>query len=187
LSGYYSVVGNAVRETIRSQVRGFGVCLICVMAVVSIGVRSIRLSLLAVLPNVFPLVLLGGILALRFDVVDSDLFIVAFVSFGLAVDDTIHFLHRYDIEAANAPDRAQALSQTFQYTGSAIVRTTVVLGCGLMPFALSGYFSIWILGTYLVFALFCAVLGDLLLLPALLMLFAKNEFGKTEQGHTMEG
>jgi predicted RND superfamily exporter protein len=178
LSGYYPVVGNAVREIIKSQVRGFAICFFCVMAVVTIGIRSVRLGLLAVLPNLFPLVLLGGILALTFDVVDSDLIGVAIVSFGLAVDDTIHFLHRYDIEAANAPNRALALGQTFQYTGSAIVRTTVILGFGLMPFALSDYFSIWILGTYLVFVLVCAVLGDLLLLPALIFLFGKDGSGR---------
>jgi predicted RND superfamily exporter protein len=113
-------------------------------------------------------------LALTFEVVDSDLIGVAIVSFGLAVDDTIHFLHRYDIEAADAPNRVEALGRTFNYTGSAIVRTTVILGFGLIPFALSDYFSIWVLGTYLVFVLFCAVLGDLLLLPALILLLAKT-------------
>jgi len=170
-AGYYSVVGSAVREVLRSQVEGFILCFITVTVVVTLGVRSIRLGLLAVLPNLLPLALLGGILGLRFDIVDSDFLGIAIVSFGLAVDDTIHFLHRYDIERAGGGHRRASLERTFVYTGAAILRTTVILGVGLVPFSLSGYLSIRVLGTYLVFVLGCAVLGDLLLLPALILLF----------------
>jgi hypothetical protein len=174
LSGFYPVVGEAVRETFKSQAQGFVLCFVCVMTVITVGLRSLRLGLLAVLPNLFPLVLLGGALGLSFDVVDSDFLGIAIVSFGLAVDDTIHFLHRYDIESAVATNRKVALKKTFNYTGGAIVRTTLVLGVGLVPFALSGYLSVWLLGTYLVFVLACALLGDLLLLPALILLFDAN-------------
>lgn len=175
MSGYYTVVGSAVREVLRSQAQGFVICFVTVMAVVSLGVRSVRLALLAALPNLLPLALLGGILGATFDVVDSDCLGIAIVAFGLAVDDTIHFLHRYDVETAIAPSREAALGQTFRYTGSAVIRTTVILGLGLVPFSLSDYLSIHLLGTYLVFVLGCAVLGDLLLLPSLVLLFAKDK------------
>ena len=173
VSGYYSVVGSTVREVLRGQVQGFFLCFVSVMTVVGLGVRSFRLSLVAVLPNLFPLVLLGGILGLTFDVVDLDVLGIAIVGFGLAVDDTIHFLHRYDIERAGG-NRKTALEKTFRYTGSAIVCTTLILGLGLLPFALSSYLSIRLMGTYLVFVLGCAVLGDLLLLPALVLLFGEK-------------
>jgi predicted RND superfamily exporter protein len=170
------MVGIAVRKVLRSYLEGFAICFACVMAVITLGVRSVRLSLLAVLPNLLPLVLLGGILALTFDVVDTDLLGIVIAGFGLAVDDTIHFLHRYDIEAASPPSRIAALERTFDYTGAAIVRTTFILCVGLLPFLLSDYLTLWLPGTYLVFVLGCAVLGDLLLLPALVSLFGKNRF-----------
>jgi predicted RND superfamily exporter protein len=119
--------------------------------------------------------LLGGILALTSETIDTDILGVAIISFGLAVDDTIHFLHRYDIERRRSGTIRDALAQTFGYTGSAIIRTTVILGCGLVPFAFSSYLSIRFLGTYLVFVLVCAILADLLLLPALVLLFDKEE------------
>jgi predicted RND superfamily exporter protein len=173
-SGFYPLAGNVVREVLRGQAQGFCLCFFSVMVVITLGVRSVRLALLAALPNLFPLMLLGGILGLTFDVVDAEVLGIAIVSFGLAVDDTIHFLHRYDIETAKTPSRKTALERTFRYTGSAIVRTTVILGIGLLPFSLSGYASTRLLGTYLVFVLGCAVLGDLLLLPALVLLFGKT-------------
>ena len=171
LSGYYPIVGESVREIVKSQQQGFAICFMCVMLVVLAGVRSLRLCLLAALPNLFPLALLGGVLVLTFDVVDTDILGIAIISFSLAVDDTIHFLHRYDVERQSARDTAAALERTFTYTGAAVVRTTCILGLGLLPFALANYLTICMLGTYLVFVLGAAVAGDLLLLPALVMVF----------------
>lgn len=170
-SGAYIILGTAVQDILNAQFKGFTVCFLTVMIIIGFGVRSLRLAVLAVIPNLLPLALLGGLLALTTDVVDPDILGVAIVSFGLAVDDTIHFLHRYDIERAKANDIRIALEHTFDYTGLAIVRTTVILGLGLSALSLSGYLSVWFLGTYLVFVLFAAIFGDLLLLPALILLF----------------
>ena len=174
-SGFYVVVGTAAQEILASQIQGFALCFASVMIVITLGVRSLRLGLIAMPPNILPLTLLGGILALTSETIDTDILGVAIISFGLAVDDTIHFLHRYDIERRRAANIHDALVHTFSYTGSAIIRTTVILGCGLVPFAYSSYLSIQFLGTYLVFVLLCAVLADLLLLPALVLLFDKED------------
>ncbi|MFV1964538.1 MAG: RND family transporter [Pirellulaceae bacterium] len=174
VSGIYPIIGRVVGDIIRGEYQGIAICFFCVMAIVALGARSIRLGLLAVLPNIFPLVLLGGLLAFTTEYVDCDILMVAILSFGLAVDDTIHFVHRYKTEQARGCDKRQALETTFDYTGQAIIRTTVVLGLGLAPFALSGYLSIWMLGTYVVFVLVSAVFADLLLLPALLLVFGRE-------------
>ena len=164
-SGAYPILGAAAQTVIRAQYQGFAICFLSVMTLVGLGVRSLRLALLAAIPNLLPLTLLGGLLWLTTKVVDPDILGVAIVSFGLAVDDTIHFLHRYDIERTKSNDVLAALERTFDYTGLAIVRTTVILGVGLSAFSLSGYLSVWFMGTYMVFVLAGAVLGDLLLLP----------------------
>jgi hypothetical protein len=164
-TGSYVVIGRAAELVIASQRRGSLICFVSVLTLIAIGIRSLKLSLLAVPANLLPLALLGGILSLSGRPVDSDILGVAIVSFGLAVDDTIHFLHRYRVERATTDYRA-ALERTYEYTGVAILRTTAVLSIGLAPFAWAGYLSLWFLGTYLVFVLVCAVAGDLLLLPA---------------------
>jgi predicted RND superfamily exporter protein len=180
VTGMYPIVGRAATAVIDNQVKGFFLCFVSVMTIVAIGLRSLKLSILAVAPNMLPLLLLAGVMGLFAPQVDTDALGIAVVSFGLAVDDTIHFLHRYDIELARVQNVRQAIDNTFQYTGQAIVRTTLILGIGLMPFALSGYLSIQMLGTYLVMVLSCAVLGDLLLLPALvLMIDGWKERGKS--------
>jgi len=180
-AGFYVVVGKAARQILASQAQGFALCFVCVMVVITLGVRSVRLGLIAMPPNILPLSLLGGVLALTWDLVDSDILGIAIISFGLAVDDTIHFLHRYDIEYERLGDPRDALDRTYRYTGAAIIRTTVILGIGLLPFGLSSYLTIRLLGTYLVFVLASAVLADLLLLPALVLLFGEERDGTSDR------
>ena len=166
---------------------GCVLCFFSVMTVVAFGLRSIRLSLLAVFPNMLPLLLLAGAMGILASYVDTDALGIAVISFGLAVDDTIHFLHRYDIELSKVGDVKKAIQNTYHYTGQAIVRTTIILGIGMVPFALSGYLSIQMLGTYLVLVLFCAILGDLLLLPAMILWLAKpRKTQPTEASAPME-
>ena len=92
------------------------------------------------------------------------------LAIGIGVDDTIHFLMRYRVEAARTADQAEAIERTFRFAGRAIVMTTVVLIVGFLPCALSDYFSLWILGTLLPMVLFFAVLADLLMVPAMVRL-----------------
>ena len=89
------------------------------------------------------------------------------LAIGVGVDDTIHFLMRYRIESERTADRGQALANTFEFAGRAIVMTTITLALGFAPFALSDYFSIWILGVYLPLTLVVALLADLFLIPAM--------------------
>ena len=173
-SGAYPIIAGAAETILLAQYKGAAICFLSVMTIVGLSVRSLRLAVLAVVPNLVPLMLLGGLLGISHTVVDYDILGVVIVSFGLSVDDTIHFLHRYDLELRQTKDVRSALERTFDYTGLAIIRTTIILGVGLMPFALSGYLSLAFLGTYLVFVIACAVVGDLLLLPSLVLLFDRR-------------
>ncbi len=170
-AGSCAVLGDATLAIIRGQFQGFQLCLILVTVTLSLGLRSIRMALIAVLPNVLPLVMLVGCLRLTGPTTDTDTLGIAIISLGLAVDDTIHFMHRYMMERKKGASISSALEVTFHFTGAGILRTTIVLSLGFLPFAFSGYFSLWMLGTYLVLVLNFAVLGDLLLLPAMIKLF----------------
>jgi hypothetical protein len=119
------------------------------------------------IPNLLPLLTLGGYVGFAWDQVDSDTFLVAMLAIGIGVDDTIHFLIRYRIEAQREPDRSKALRKTFDFAGRGIVITTVILTVGFLPFVASGYFSLRILGTLLPMVLVVALLADVLLIPAL--------------------
>jgi len=92
------------------------------------------------------------------------------IALGLAVDDTIHFLHRYRGELIRGVAKREALDTVFNSAGRAIIISTVVLAGGLLPLAFSPVLSLWMMGTYLVVGILSAVVADLLLLPAMIQL-----------------
>ena len=169
-SGSYPIVGRVVRIIAQKQLQGLLTCFVAVTIIMALGIRSLRTAVLAQVPNILPAVLLLGVLGISLSTIDTDMLGIPTVALGIAVDDTIHFLHRYKLQKAKYGDRLTALNETFAYTGRAIMQTTVILCIGFLPFALSSFLTVWMLGTYLVFTLVCAVLGDLLLLPAMIKL-----------------
>jgi predicted RND superfamily exporter protein len=180
VSGFMPVIARSVETIVDSQFSGLLFCFTVVLGIVMLALRSFRLGLISLFPNLFPLLVLAGLLAFSFPAIDSDFIIIFTIAFGIAVDDTIHFLHRYDVEFTNCRSRRQAVVSAFSYSGHAIVQTTVVLGLGLLPLAMSNYLTIQMLGTYLVLTLVLALLADLLLLPALVLLLGgASEYEKT--------
>lgn len=132
-------------------------------------VKSIRLGLLALIPNVLPLLYTFGLMgAFDFPIRASTL-IVFSVAFGIAVDDTIHFIHRYREEAARRGEGREALADTVIATGHPIVLTSVILVCGLMMNAFSDFMAIVEFGVLSAVTLLIALVVDLTVTPALLL------------------
>ncbi len=146
-----------------------------ILIIIAWSFRSLRLAALSLLPNVLPLTLglamlgVAGI-SLRFST------IVAFpLAFGLAVDDTIHFLARWREERASGRDNAEAIRLAMRNTGRAMVLTTLFLTGGLMVMMVSEFLGLVHMALLIMVILVGALVGDLLLLPALLTLFAGKD------------
>ncbi|MEM7473385.1 MAG: MMPL family transporter [Planctomycetota bacterium] len=173
--GSAPVVGRAVREIIRGHMQGFVFCFTTIFFLIAFGLRSLTMASISALPNLTPLLLIGGLITVFREVADSDLLAVATLGLGLAVDDTIHFLSRFNIEWKSGKSLEESLRLSMEHTGLAIIRTTLILSVGFVPLAFSTYLSINMLGTYLIVVLLAAVLADLVLLPAIIqMVFAKK-------------
>ncbi|HIN84958.1 MAG TPA: hypothetical protein EYN06_00655, partial [Myxococcales bacterium] len=172
ITGILSLLGHWLDEIIYGQGRGLLFTFVIVAIMMCIGLRSIRVGLWSMLPNMLPLLVLGGYMGLAHDFVDSDALMLAMLAIGIGVDDTIHFLMRYRIESARTSDRAEALRRTYFFAGRAIIITTVTLALGFAPFAMGDYYSVRMFGTLLPMTLVVALLADLLLVPALVQVGA---------------
>ena len=164
------LLGDWVDDIVRGQRKGLVMALITIAGLMILAVRSVRIGLVSMLPNVLPLLLLLGYLGLFWDVVDTDTMAVLMVAIGIGVDDTIHFLLRLRFESAKTDDPSQAVRRTFHYSGRAIVITSVILTAGFLPFAWSDYFSVRIMGTLLPFCIVSALAADIFWAPALVRL-----------------
>lgn len=174
-SGESPVWYTATRELIGTLISSLYFAMPLVFAVTAVAFRSWRLGVLSVLPNLLPLTLGLGILAplditLRFST------ITAFpVAFGLAIDDTIHFLARYHAEVRAGARPEEAVRRTIRTTGRAMLVTSVLLIAGFSVFYASSFVGILQVAILISVILLAALFGDLLLMPALLLTFAKSK------------
>ncbi|MDP8256327.1 MAG: efflux RND transporter permease subunit [Candidatus Alcyoniella australis] len=166
-TGMLFLLGQWLGEIVAGQRRGLAFAVFTIALMMIIGLRSWRVGLWSMIPNLLPLAVLGGYLGLAWEQIDSDVLALMMIALGIGVDDTIHFLMRLRIEWKRHDDVEGALRSTFNFSGRGIVITTVILVVGFAPFALSDYLSVNMLGTLLPLTLIVALLADLLLLPAL--------------------
>jgi predicted RND superfamily exporter protein len=156
-------------ESVTIQMaKGLGVAFLIVGLLAGALFKSWRLSIILLIPNVIPLIWMCGlmwILGIEFKLTTAILFTVAF---GIAVDDTIHFMSKLKSELSKGKNLHYAIKRTFIEAGTAIVLTSVILvaGFGLLIFSQFGvtHFT----GLLISFTLVFALLADLFLLPVLL-------------------
>jgi predicted RND superfamily exporter protein len=155
--------------------RGLWLAAGVIVLVLAAAFRSWRLGLVAVLPNVFPLAVAGSVLvALGIQLQVAS--VLAFtVCLGIAVDDTIHLLARYQHERRAGLEPSEAAIQAFLHVGRALIATTLVLLCGFGVMFLSSIATSKLFALIAVIGLIAALLGDLILLPALLAATAPRE------------
>lgn len=125
-------------------------------------------GLIAMIPNLFPVVVIFGMMGHGNFLVDIGTMMTASVAMGVAVDDTIHFLTWFRDHIDRGMTRVEAVIETYRRVGPAMTQTTIVGGLGLFVFALSTFTPTQRFGTLMLVLLAAALVGDLILLPALL-------------------
>lgn len=169
LSGDGYVASRGINRVIEDLFSSLLLAFVVILVVLVVMMRSLRTALVSMIPNLAPLVVTLGFMGLMGMELRVTSVIVFSISLGLAVDDTIHFMARFREEWARRPSYPHALRRTFQGTGKAIVVTTVVLAVGFAvlltsEFPISRTFALCMEVTVL-----AALLGDLLILPASLL------------------
>lgn len=129
---------------------------------------NVRGGLLAMIPNVFPVVVVFGFMAYRGIKVDIGSMMTASVAMGVAVDDTIHFLTWYREALKKGLQRLEAIKVAYAKVATAMTQTTLIAGFGLSAFAFSTFTPTQRFGTLMLFLLAAALIGDLIILPAVL-------------------
>ncbi|HBJ37685.1 MAG TPA: hypothetical protein DDZ51_23595 [Planctomycetaceae bacterium] len=129
---------------------------------------GIMAGLIAMVPNLFPVVVIFGMMGHGNMLVDIGTMMTASVAMGVAVDDTIHFLTFFRDYINRGMTRVEAVIETYRRVGPAMTQTTIVGGLGLFVFALSTFTPTQRFGTLMLVLLAAALVGDLILLPALL-------------------
>ena len=168
------------QRNIRAMLVGTLVVLLAISAILLFALRSVRLGLISIVPNVIPAVLGFGVWGLTVGQVGLSLSVVVAMTIGIVVDDTVHFLSKYRRarrEYGQGPE--EAVRYAFDTAGRALFATTVVLVAGFLIFAFSPFVPTAQVGVLTAMIIAFALVADLSLLPALLTAVDRSSEGQT--------
>ena len=129
--------------------------------------RSIRISLLAIVPNICATLSILGVMGWLGIPLDLMTITIAAIAMGIAVDDTIHYVHRY-LEELRGSDTQQAVTNTHSSVGYAIVYTSFIVIIGFSLLSFSDFVPSIYFGLLTGVAMFMALFSNLTLLPVML-------------------
>ncbi|MAT15139.1 MAG: hypothetical protein CMJ46_07695, partial [Planctomyces sp.] len=169
----YAGIMPLVHEIQRQLMEDLFASFVSVFAVITIVMTIVQGGLLtglvAMIPNLFPILLVFGIIGWRGIAVDIGSMMTASVALGVAVDDTLHYLTFFRRGLSNGLHRQEAVNYAYHHCGRAMMQTTLICGLGLLIFGLSDFVPTSRFAWMMLYLLFTALVGDLLLLPALLL------------------
>ena len=173
-TGMIPLLINTFAGSVHSSVTSYTIAFVLITLMMMLILGSVRIGLLSMIPNLAPIIL--GLLIMVIKPIPLDMFtlLIGSIAIGLAVDDTIHFMHNFRRYYLESGDEAKAIKQTFYTTGKAMVITTIVLSLGFYAYLMANMISVQNFGLLTGSVIILALLSDLLLAPALMMVVAKR-------------
>lgn len=179
LTGTPVIIDRSGRYVTQNVIYGLLVAFLLIGLSMGILFRSIKMAFISLIPNVFPILLTAGFIGFAKIDLNMSTAIVFTIAFGIAVDDTIHFLSRYKQEMIKGRSRLFGLRRTFISTGKAIIITSIILLGGFGSLLFSNFLSTFYIGLFVSMTLIFAVVTDLTLLPMLLLGNSKSRLKTT--------
>lgn len=170
LAGYGRLFSDQEDLLVPGQVNSLWSALVLISLLMLLMWRSINATLLTMIPNVAPILLVFMVMGALGVWLDMATALIACVAAGIAVDDTIHLYHGYSRRVRQGLRPVLALARTYRQAGRAVVATTLVLCGQLLLLTTSPFVPTSEFGALTALGLFGALIFDLMLLPALLML-----------------
>ncbi len=159
----------------KTMIWGLVFAFLIVALIVGLLYRSWKMVIIALIPNILPLMMIGAVMGFSGIDLKVSTSIIFTIAFGIAVDDTIHFVSRMRLELAKGRSRQYALKRSFIGTGKAIIITSLILIGGFLTLIISTFKGTFYTGALLSLTLLFAVVIDLFLLPILFWGFYGKE------------
>jgi len=156
------------RRNIASMILGTGVGFLLIAGILVFALGSVRMGIISLIPNIVPTLMAFGVWAVLVGEVGFAVSVIAGLAIGIIVDDTVHFLSKYN-RARRLMSAKQAVEYAFAHVGPAIVATTIIVAVGFATLGLSTFRVTAYMGLLTSLTVVCALGVDLLLLPALLI------------------
>ncbi len=177
ITGLMMIFARTLSAMMTSMAQSYTIAAFVITGMMIFLVGHVRLGLVSMIPNLLPITIVLGVMGLFGLPLDAFTMLIGSIALGLAVDDTVHFMHNFQRYYRQSRDTVEAITHTLHTAGRAMVVTTIVLSLGFLIFMNSEMNNLFNFGVLTGLAIVLALLADLLLAPALMTLI----FGKQEK------
>lgn len=169
LTGMFVLYNNVLQSLFRSQIMTIGVVFLVIMGMFLIQFRSLRLAIISIIPNLISAAVVLGLMGLLRIPLDIMTITIAAITIGIAVDDTIHYVHRFNEELAVDGNPIAAMKRSHDSVGRAMYYTSVTIIVGFSILSLSNFNPTIYFGLFTGLAMLVAMFANLTLLALMLI------------------
>ncbi|MEA1956499.1 MAG: MMPL family transporter [Campylobacterota bacterium] len=169
LANMMVMYNNMLESLYESQIKTLSIVLVILFIMFIILFKSIKVAFIASIANIIPVGVIFGFMGWIGIPLDMMTITIAAISLGIAVDDTIHYLHRFKEEIKKDSSYLEAIHRSHTSIGNAMYYTTLVIMIGFSVLTLSNFYPTIYFGLLTMLAMFMAVVADLILLPRLIL------------------
>ncbi|MCD6585826.1 MAG: RND family transporter [Desulfobacteraceae bacterium] len=170
LTGMLVLYNNMLQSLFKSQIMTLGIVVLALAVMFSVLFRSFRIAFIAITPNFLATSVVLGVMGWMGIPLDMMTITIAAISVGIAVDDTIHYIHRFEKEVRIDRDYIKAMHRCHSSIGHAMYFTSLTIIIGFSILTLSNFIPSIIFGLMTSLAMLIALIAALTLLPALIIL-----------------
>ena len=165
MTGTARLIDLNVGSLASDMTLGLSIAFLIVALIAGVMFRNVSMVVIALLPNFLPLLMIAGVMGWAGIDLKLSTSIIFTIAFGIAVDDTIHFISKLRLQLAKGRTLVYAVKRTFMSAGKAIIITSIILCGGFITLALSSFLGTFYIGVLISLTLLLAVLADLFVLP----------------------
>jgi uncharacterized protein len=181
-TGIMVLFGRIIYASIYSAVTSYLIAFVVISIMMIILVGDLRLGFISMIPNLSPILLTIGFMGLAGIPMNMFTMLIGSIAIGIAVDDTIHFVYNFHRYYRISNDPVEAVRNTLNTTGVAMLTTTIVLSLGFFIFMFATMKSFFYFGLLTGIALIMALIADFFLAPALMILLYSSNADKGISG-----
>lgn len=175
ITGITALLGRTLKAVMYSTAKSFLIALIVITILMILLLGDLKIGFISMIPNIFPIITGMGIMILLNIPLDMFTMLIANIAIGLAVDDTIHFMHNFRRYFEKYNDAGKAIEKTFLTAGRAMITTSIVLSIAFFTYTFSEMGNLWNFGFLTGIVIILALAADFMLAPALMTLLVKSK------------
>ena len=168
VNGLLVLYNNMLKSLFSSQIKSLGFVILAIFVMFVILFRSLKLSIIGIIPNILASTFILGLIGLLKIPLDIMTITIAAISIGISVDNTIHYIYRYKENLKSGKSHSEIIEKTHLTVGNAVLITSISITAGFLTLCLSNFVPTVYFGLFTSLAMIFAMIGVLITLPSIL-------------------